>query len=296
MRKSVLNTLVILAAVLFSTTVANAFETGCQFQPNQLNDYGTGVTKIVSEKKIPLPDAIPIQSEFEMEYADGKAKYVGTFEAFFRPTEDDFVSIIPVDVVGFDITRDRVVVYICANISENPADTHMTIYFLRGYHIDPPKNWFSDLINLGDRLNKPSLKVKAVPASLLGLGGIRKFFLKIFRFFPFVDMYFETWSLVQQLLANALGDLTGFGVERIEWNRQFLRISSGVNLDSPREARIAKTFKFKKPTLGAGATAAANRSFTGDDDQVLENLDSTKVEYEEIPETSVPPSLGMPRR
>lgn len=278
-----------LLAILFSMTrVASAFEMGCKIQPSQLNDYATGLTKIIAQEKRSLPDNIPVNSGIKFSMSNGIKKYTGSFEAFFRPSEDDFISFIPfLPLIGADVSRDRVVLYICAHVTENPEDTHMTIYFLRGYNLDylsmTSEPWRVGTI-VANKIYGPQLKVKAVPASLVGIGEVRKFFLKVFRYIPFVDIYFETFSLVQRVIANAFGDITGLGVERIELTRSFLRISSVVNLDSPREARVTKSFKLKVPELGPGAKAAAPSSFKAPDDTVLDKLDNAPIEYEEIPD------------
>ncbi|MBL7544137.1 MAG: hypothetical protein JNL11_09985 [Bdellovibrionaceae bacterium] len=269
-----------IAFLLLGHTVL-AFENGCKYKPNQLNDYGTGITKIVSNEKRSLPDYIPIQSEFEIERTNGKTKFYGTYEAFLRPADDDFLSILPIPILGFDVSRERIVVYICAHYTEQPEDSHLTIYFLRGYHIDPPTiNNF-----LGDWVSGPSLTVKPVPASLLGISEVQKFFLKIFRYIPFVDLYFETWSLLQRVVANALGDVTGFGVERIELTPTSVRVASGVNLNSPRDTRFSRTFQIKRPDLGPGADQGTQntRSLKNPDvDQALQDLNSIDVQYEEV--------------
>lgn len=256
-----------------------SFETGCSLQPHQLNDFGSRVTKSIATAKASFPKKIPLQSEFEFETKQGVAKFYGTFEGFFRPQNDDFFSIIPLPILGFDVTKDRIVIYVCANYSDKKEDSHLTIYFLRGYHLDPSR--FGTYI--GNAFNDPELKVQPVPATLLGIGEIKMFLLQIFRYIPFVDVYFESISLVQQFFANLLGDVTGFGVERIELTEDFLRVSSGVNLKSPREARIRRNFKLKRPQLGTGATTVTPKTLTGPEEKVLRNLESNVVEYEEVP-------------
>lgn len=259
-----------------------AFETGCKIQPNQLNEYATKLVKTVSSQDTSLPDNVPIQSDFEFSLINGKKRFTGTFEAFYRPAEDDFLSIIPVPILGFDVSRDRVVIYLCAYATEKKDDLHLTIYFLRGYHLDPMKmsNFFGNVVF------DPSLKIKPVPASLLGISEFRKFFLKIFRYIPFVDIYFQTFSMVQRVFANAFGDITGVGVERIELTQKFLRVSSGIDLNNPREALISRTFQLKPPELGPGADNTegdSTRTFNNSsEDSTLKSLDASEVEYEEV--------------
>tara|TARA_B110001454_G_scaffold219201_1_gene251906 strand:+ start:50115 stop:50942 length:828 start_codon:yes stop_codon:yes gene_type:complete len=266
-------------AILFLCQYSFSFETGCSLQPSDLNDFGTKVTQKIAAMKTSLPKSIPLQSEFEYEIKDGQKKFYGTFEGFFRPQNDDFFSVIPLPILGFDVTKDRIVLYICAHYSDKKEESHLTIYFLRGYHLDPPK--FGTLIS--SWIYDPQLKVKPVPATLLGIGEIKMFFIKIFRYIPFVDIYFETISMLQRFVANMLGDVTGFGVERIELTEDFLRVSSGVDLKSPREARISKTFKLKRPELGTGAAEAAKKTFNAPDEKVIHDLETNHVDVEEVP-------------
>lgn len=253
------------------------FETGCQLQPNQLNEYGSRITKSIAAMKTSFPKNVPLQSEFEFESKQGVKKFYGTFEGFFRPQNDDFFSVVPLPILGFDVTKDRIVLYVCAHYSDKKEESHLTIYFLRGYHLDPPK--LSTFI--GNWIYDPQLKIQPVPATLLGIGEIKMFFLQIFRYIPFVDVYFETISLVQQFFANMLGDITGFGVERIELTQDFFRVSAGVDLESPRESRISKTFKLKRPDLGTGAVPSSfKKTLSGPDQKVLRNLEGNQVEYE----------------
>ncbi|OYZ20094.1 MAG: hypothetical protein B7Y39_11250 [Bdellovibrio sp. 28-41-41] len=255
-----------------------SFENGCQLQPSDLNNFGTKITKSIALKKVSMPKNIPLQSEFEFETKGGVNKFYGTFEGFFRLQNDDFFSLVPLPVLGFDATKDRIVVYICAHYSEKKEGSHLTIFFLRGYHLDPPK--LSNFI--GDFIYDPQLKVKPVPASLLGVGEVKTFFLRVFRYIPFVDVFFEPFSLIQRFFANLLGDVTSLGVERIEITEDFFRVTSGVDLNSPREARISRTFKLKRPSLGTGADSAQPKTLNGPDEEVLRNLEQNKVEYEEV--------------
>lgn len=254
-----------LTASLFFIPLAPALETNCSLMPNQINAYATKMAQEVHSQNTNLPDSIILQTKVEMQFDSKKgSKFYGTVEGFFRPAEDDFISPTQLPVLGFDLTRDRIVLYVCANYDENPANTHFTVYFLRGYRIDNLKyridklkysNFFSDIIN-GDIINGAVMKISPVPASLIGISKIKKFFLDIFKYIPFSDIYFDSWNLVQQFVANLFGDVTGVGVERIEITPEYFKISSKVNLDSPRDAWISKTFLLNK-----GEAARSNGEF-----------------------------------
>lgn len=259
--------------ILFYGVFSFCFEEGCQIAPNQLNKIGTKLARIVEKENRSLPKNMTIQSDFELSKENGKDKAVGTFEAFLRPENDDFYSLIPIPILGFDVSKDRIVVYICAHFDENPEKTHLTVYFMRGYHIDP--------INFdnfwGDVIQKPKLEVKPVPASLLGISEFKKLFLRIFRFIPISGVFFDTFSLLQRLITGTVGDITGFGVEKIELTMDRLQVASKVDLDDPSEAFYSKTFMLRRPKLGNGVD-----SFEGTDEQVLKKIDSNKVDFKEI--------------
>lgn len=233
---------------LFSFPV-KALEYGCSLNAKNINEVGTKIVRDLKEKKEALPENIPLQFDFDSEFTNKSIKMNGTMEGFFRPAEDDFYSIIPIPFIGFDISRDRVVIYACIHIDEDPSKTHLTLYFMRGYHIDP-LSW-SNFV--GDLVNQPELKIRAVPASLIGISEFKKFLFRIFRYIPFSNLPFDALGVIQRTIANTLGDLTGFGVERIEVTTDFIRISSGVNLDNPSEVLFKKTFSIEQPESETGA-------------------------------------------
>lgn len=272
-----------LFSLFFISLPTLALEYNCKLKPNEINSYGTSIVEKIAKKKMSLPENIPLQTEFEADFDSvNGSKFYGTFEGFYRPSEDDFISLTELPVLGFDVSKERIIVYVCANYDPNPKKTHLTIYFLRGYHIDPTT--FSNF--WGDMLYKPHMKIRPVPASLLGISKIKMFFLRIFRFIPFSSNFFDTWSLLQRFIAESVGDITGFGVERIEITQEYFKVSSGVNLDSPRESIYKKTFKLKKPELGPGTesnSSVSARSFSNKSDQeVLKELETNDVQYDEV--------------
>lgn len=236
---------------LLISSTSYGLEYGCELQPSEIGEYGTQRIIQVQKNEKSLPGAIPIQTNVEYNFSSltGSTTY-GTMEGFFRPAEDDFISLIQLPVLGFDVSRDRIVVYICAHSNPDPQKSHFTVYFLRGYHMDPAT--FGNF--WGNMINKPHMKIRPVPASILGIGSIKKFFYGILRYIPFSSIYFDGWSVIQRGLVNLLGDVTGVGIERVEITSEYIKFSSGINLASPREALFKKTFNLKKPELGPGAT------------------------------------------
>ena len=59
-------------------------------------------------------------------------------------------------------------------------------------------------------------------------------------------MGYHITDRLQSMLANALGDFTGFGVERITLTMDYVEIASGIDLNKPTEARMIRKIRFKK--------------------------------------------------
>lgn len=237
--KSLLNVFLLM---LLISAQARAFEQGCSLRPNQLNEFGNNLVTSFHSQKKPLPEVLLLETSFEGEFSskDG-LRATADFEGFFRPSEDEFLSLTPLPIFGLDLSRERIVVYICAHLDPNPKNTHLTLYFLRGYHLSSVN--FANF--WGDLFHKPSLKVAAIPASLFGTSVIKRYFLKIFKYIPFASSLFDTAGSVQRFFANLFGDLTGLGVERVEMTPEIVTVASGVNLDSPRKVKIQKSFKIE---------------------------------------------------
>jgi hypothetical protein len=224
---------------------AQALEFGCQLKPSEINDVGTRMVKAYSDKGQSVPDSLVIASEFEAEVSSDPAsnKYaMGTLEGFYRPVDDDFYSLIPIPVLGVALSRDRNMVYLCAHFDKDPAKTHITVYMLRGFKLDPTT--LSTVV--GNAANGPSLKIRPLTAALVDITRIRKEFLSFLKWIPLLDVGLEATNGIQRILSNLLGDFTGVGVERLTMTTEGVEIATGVILQNPGKAVITKFIPFEK--------------------------------------------------
>ena len=236
----------VLFIVLFAFK-AHALEFGCQLKPSQINEVGTRMVKSYADKKQSVPNSLVITADFETEFSSDKSNpanqyAMGTLEGFYRPTDDDFYSLIPIPVLGISLSRERNMVYLCAHFDQDPAKTHITVYMLRGYYLDPTN--LSTVV--GNITNGPSLKIKPLTAALVDLSRIRKEFLTFLKWIPLLDVGLDATNGIQRILSNLLGDFTGIGVERLTMTNSGVEIATGVILQNPGKAVITKFIPFEK--------------------------------------------------
>ncbi len=236
----------IFLSVLFLPAMAYALEYGCQVPPKDLNAVGTRMVESFVKQKKSVPESLVITADFEstdIELEGSNSRQLkGTLEGFYRPATDDFYSLIPIPVLGIALSRERNMVYLCAHFDEDPAKTHVTVYMMRGYHLDPT----SLKTAIGNTFSKPQLEVKPLTASLLGISKIREDFLFLLKWLPFMEIGFDATNGIQRLLANILGDFTGIGVERLTMTFDSVEIAAGVDLENPRKAFVKKTISLDK--------------------------------------------------
>lgn len=239
----------LLLMIMMSTTPLLALEYGCRMKPNQLGEVATRTLVNFHNEKKSMPDSMLVTMDVDGEVdATGHPTQVdgyGTVEGFYRPIEDDFYSVIPIPILGVALSRDRNIIYICAHYDSDPKKTHVTVYMMRGHHLDETK--ISTLV--GDLIYDPKVKVMPLTASVLGVGKMRKTFLFWLNWIPLLDVTSDILDGLQRLLANALGDFVGIGVERIVLTNDYVEISSRIDLDNPSKARILKKIdltKFRK--------------------------------------------------
>lgn len=240
--------------ILLNSVNTYALEAGCKIQPRDLNKVATRAVKKFAAKGESLPDSLVITSEFSAVISSDPVttdqKFFGTLEGFYRPLDDDYYSILPIPILGMHLSRARNVIYLCAHYDKDPKMTHLTLYAMEGFHLDPT----SLQTIIGDTFSGPKLKVQPLPATIVGLSTFRKFFAKILRWFPLGDFSFKTIDALQRFIASILGDITGVGVERVVLTSEYVQVASGIDLNNPDKAMITKTFHLNdteetKPTF-----------------------------------------------
>lgn len=229
-------------AILFLGVKAQALEFGCQLKPSDINSVGTRMVKAYADKRQSVPDSLVITSDFESDFSSDGKTAEGTLEGFYRPVDDDFYSLIPIPVLGVALSRDRNMIYLCAHLDKDPAKTHVTVYMLRAYYLDP--STFSTVV--GNATNGPSLKIRPLTAALVDITRIRKEFLSFLKWIPLLDVGLEATNGLQRILSNLLGDFTGIGVERLTMTNEGIEIATGVILQNPSKSVITKFIPFEK--------------------------------------------------
>jgi len=233
----------VLSIILF-TNFSWALEYGCQIDPKNLNEAATKAVVNYYRQKQSVPNALIVTSEFEAEWSgteeEPEQKMYGTLEGFYRPQENDYYSILPVPILGMSLSRQENMIYICAHFNEDPAKTHFTAYLFRGNHLDPLR--FGNFI--GDFGSSPKLKIKPLPASIVGIGKVRRQLSRTFRWMPLFDLGLQATEQIQGLVVKALGDFSKVGVERITMTQEYIEIASGVDLGNPSKARLQKKINF----------------------------------------------------
>ena len=227
---------------------AEALEYGCRLKVNELDGRGTQIVKDAKRAGKSLPNSITIATSFSGQWSnqDGtsNSKVKGTIEGFYRPEDDGFFSIVPLPVFGIDLKRSRNVIYICAHADPDPAKTHFTAYMMRGFDLDREVT-FGNM--MGDMFAGPQLNIKPLSLSLFSFSEIKRKFLFWLQWFPLLEIGFQATDGLQRLIANALGDFTSLGVERITLTKDFFEIASGIDQDNPSEAKIIRKVRLKKP-------------------------------------------------
>lgn len=237
-------TIKVLVVSVFIGFQAHALEHGCELHPSQLAEVATRVVKSYAAENKSVPDSLLIQSNVEGSFSNDGSDITASAEGFFRPSEDGYFSLWNLPLLGFELSRARNMIYICAHIDPDASKSHITVYFLRGYHVDPTR--LSTII--GDILSEPKFEVRPIPMTAIGTGTVRNTLLKLLGSFPEVIRKYSVLRLlggVQRLFANVISDFSGIGVEKIEVTEDYFTISSKVNLNNPSEALISKTISLK---------------------------------------------------
>lgn len=225
---------------------AQALEYGCQLHPKDLNEMGTRMVKSFAARKQSVPNSLVVTSDFEVGSSGNESESTqyakGTLEGFYRPAQDDFYSLIPIPILGIALSRERNMIYVCAHYDTDPRKTHVTVYMLRGYYLDPT----SLGTVIGNLASGPRLEVKPLTAALVDINSIRKDFLHFLKWIPLIDIGLNATNGIQRLLVNLIGDFTGVGVERLTMTMEGVEIASGINLKNPEKATIKKFISFDK--------------------------------------------------
>lgn len=255
--------LLVLCALSSSLAVAQISpHRGCLVHPKDIPVVGTRAVLAAVEDKESLPDSMNVQADVDAEISDTTSLGQGTFEGYYRPREDGFYSVLPIPIFGFELSRDRNLIYVCAHGDTDSKKNHFTIYLMRGFHLDPLH--YGTII--GDLFSKPKLEVKALSPVLVPLGRLQSQLPRGAGQLIFLPFQLFAWQLtavtvVQRLFSNVIGDISGMSIERIILTEDTLEIASGVDLEHPEKARWKKSFDLKALARAVPPTAPNTPSF-----------------------------------
>lgn len=263
MKRLVLRTLLFfMGSLIFAFPSANA-QTGaeCRIAPSQLNETATLVLRDFAEADGSLPDRMVIGNTVQVSSAEegspGGVRAV--HEAFYRPLEDATYALLPLPLFGVEVTRDRHVLYLCGRTDTGRNVHDLTIYVMKGYHMDP-----SSLGTIfGNIFHAAEIKVTPVSVSPINISQLNNGFLGIFRRIPLIGQLLQLPQIplaVAQAIAGRLtAEFAGLGVERIVLTETYLELAVGVDLNNPSQARKIRRIDLKK-ARNAGDQPSASSS------------------------------------
>lgn len=247
-------------ALLTCTSQAAARQLGdCRVPPSQLDTKATLILKDFAETDGSLPDRMVVGNSVQVA-SDGDNQPAGIralHEAFYRPLEDATYALLPLPIFGLEITRDRHLLYVCGK-ADTGRDIHeLTVYFMKGYHLDPT----SLGTIFGNIFNAAEIKVAPVSISAINLSQLNNGFLGIFRRIPLIGELMQIpqipVAVIQGIAGRLTSDFAGLGVERIVLTEKYIELAVGVDLNNPTRARkIRRIDLIKAQSAGRAAEAA----------------------------------------
>ncbi len=255
----------ILAGSLGVSFSASALEYGCHFKPSQIEQIAfnwiqghwkqlENQKKNSSEPRIELPNSLGVNASFQ---SPGTLDY----EAFLRPRKTEALFFLGTFVV--QLSREDNLVYVCLHEDVNDPDrSHLTIYFLKAYGIDPPlqgKFSLDRLANLpGNILFSPDGifnlfgilgnkgPIKPVSVTPVSVGITPTYWLtekpnSLVDGIPVLGSVLKVPGTALQLVGNILDtakEKLGAGAERMVITSKYYEFSTAVNLSHPSQSLV----------------------------------------------------------
>lgn len=229
-------------AAAFAQAVAD-----CRIQPAELNTKATLILKDFAAANGSLPDRMIVGSNIQITSAEENrpAGVRAVHEAFYRPLKDSTYAILPLPILGIEVTRDRHVLYVCARADTSSGTHDLTIYAMRGYHLDPSRLGTI----FGDIFNAAEVKVTPVSVSAINLSQLNNGFLGIFRRIPLIGELIGLPQIpiqvIQQIAGRLTAEFAGLGVERIVLTEKYIELAVGIDLNDPSRARVTRRIDLK---------------------------------------------------
>lgn len=222
----------------------SAFAVGehCLIKPDQIGTVAQRIFKANKEAGEYFPEQSIVQNraESQISFKNGTltTQRDVTFEGYYRPSESTWFSILPIPLFVAQLDRDRNVVYICTHNEENPENSYVIIYFLRGYKIS--KTTLGTF--LGDFLFS-SIDVDSINLLPIGTVPFKNFFDKAFNGSAFGSIASAPVTLlgnIQNFVVKILNEFVGLGVQRIIVRDNHVLLESGIDFKNPENARFSR--------------------------------------------------------
>jgi hypothetical protein len=219
----------------------SSIEQQCTLKPSQLGPVATKILRNYRKAGLNYPGSSVIRSDMEVNFTnqEGGNQITATYEAFVRIEKNGRFSAIPIPLITVDLSRERDIVYICAHVEPDTKKNFFVVYFLTGYNLGK----FSFRSMLGDFFFN-SVKVSPVTFSPISFDMVEGALEGLQKYLPFKIIFFpiktglELASQAQRLMMSPLKKIFPIGVERIVMTDTEVILSTGVNLQSPKESTV----------------------------------------------------------
>ncbi len=250
----------LVAGLLASSLLAANAQAAC-VQPNDLNRLTTNALHYFRDRDRYFPNTLLIQSNLEGNISSSsetigfentkhnqsptsqtQVSTHGELEAIYRPIKSGYYSLLPIPALGFELSRNDSLIYVCAHLEAEVENSQVVIYFLRGHKLDGFRvsNMISDLL-YGEKISVQPMSLSLLGAETLNDGIFNSKSLGIFKL---LSLPLLPYDMVQKFSTELISSFTKLGVERITIRAHALELATGVDLQNPNEALIRKTIEF----------------------------------------------------
>lgn len=236
---------------------------GCQILPADAVSMADRVIKRMyfgvprtGEHPMLMPDTIPISSEITGGYdkKTDKPHHHVQYESIMRPKKTGFFQML--GMILFKLDRSRNFIYVCVNDdSAKPEETHMTIYFMYAYGLEPGQK--DDVANMaGDWLWGPGgvlksskssvVKLTRLPVILTPVQFVTNDALNFFDSFPWLSkllLFPSAFLKVSGEVLNSINEKLGLGVQRIVVKPHVIEFDNFVDEKNPEKATTLFSWK-----------------------------------------------------
>lgn len=237
---------------------ANAEEYGCTLAPAEIPIKGTELLKQKRAQGKPFPNRKNVRTSMDLTF--GKTadpvptennQVLGTYEGYLRPLEDMTYSYFGFPFLEFQLNRHRNLIYVCGHGDADPSRTHITLYVLSGYGMDPWR-WSTPL---EDYFHEPELEFSKVQVQFLGVRSKIPLF-PILEQIPILGQIVQIPDTILDKLNTALGQAltatAGAHVQRVVLTTSYVELDSWFDPKDPEKADRFFRFDFKSGQVEMG--------------------------------------------